>query len=245
MVSIIGDLISLLNAVFSAIWQALVNLVNALVSVFQRLAAFFAHLWNDYIKPAIQGLLHLYQAIRDWLAHLLGPLLRIINRIRNFYYRYIYKWVKLVENILSVVRVFLSALQLLGVKWAAKLDREIAKIQGYITSVVQGFVAALNQASTWLNFIADPLGILRKDFFNVSMFSNLGGLRNAMGFGKDRYLTASEAKDVQDDASLKAGGKAIASRNADGTITYGPSVQRMNANFDAEWKDYGNPAMPH
>lgn len=244
-VGVLDALIGALNTIFQAIWQTIVNLVNALVAVFQKLATFFVHLWQDYIKPAIKGLIDLYQRISDWLKRILGPILRIIDRIRKFYYDYIYKWVKLAENILSVVRAFLAALRIVGVKWAAKLDAELQKIQGYITDVFATFVAALNQASTWLNFIADPLGIVRRDIFHLNLFSSVPELSRAVNFGKDRYLTASEAQDVQDDGKLKAGGAAIASQNADGSITYGPSVQRMNANFDLEWNNYGNPKMPN
>lgn len=241
--SIIGDLINALNAVFGAIWNFLGNLVQALVDIFQKVAAFFAHLWQDYIKPAIDGLVNLYKSIVAWLKHILTPILNIIQRIRNFYYQYIYKWVQLAQQILSIVRAFLAALRILGVKWAAKLDAELAKIQGFITQWTSTFVATLNQATTWLNFIADPLGIVRRDVFKNSLFGSLLQTRNAVRAGSDRALYASEASNTQGDRAMVQGGASVLTRNADGSVNYSDASSRINDGFTAGWNDYGNPKL--
>jgi hypothetical protein len=150
-----------------------------------------------------------------------------------------------VQNVLSVIRVILSAFRLLGAKWAAKLDADIQKIQGYITSALQGIVGTLNQVSTWLNFALDPLGIVRRDFFNRSMFSNLLQTRNAINFGKDRFLTASEAQATQDRGAYRAGGAAVLTPNPDGSVTYSSASQDLNTRIDQAWNSFGAPKVPN
>jgi hypothetical protein len=133
----------------------------------------------------------------------------------------------------------------LGAQWAAKLDADIQRIQGYITGVMQGIIGTLNQASTWLNFALDPTGIIRKDFFSNTLMNSVGQLNRAVNFGRDRGLTASESANTDGDRSMLKGGAAILTRNSDGSVTYSDASKRINDDFDAAWKSYGAPGLTH
>lgn len=242
--------ISALASTINTTWTNLVFtssfLYNALRSFWdfaRKLLAVIVSGLQHIISDILHG--HLLQALKDIqklfhdLHDLFKPILDFIDKLRGWYYKYIYPWVKLVENILSFIRVVLSAFRLLGAKWAAKLDADIAKIQGWISQFNQGIVGTLNGISTWLNFALDPFGLIRKDFFSASAFGNLGTIRHALTFGNNRYLTASEAANTDGDRSMIAGGAAILTRSADGSVTYSDASKRINAGYDTAWKEYG------
>jgi hypothetical protein len=134
---------------------------------------------------------------------------------------------------------------LLGAQWAAKLDADIARIQGYITQFMQAIVGTLNQASTWLNFAVDPLGIMRRDFFNNTLMTSAAGLERALNIGKDRGLTASETANTDGDRAMLKGGAAVLTRNSDGSVTFSDASKRINTNLDAAWNSYGPPHTPN
>jgi phage-related protein len=213
----------------------------------------FISIVADTIKHVISDILHGHllaiikdiQAMFKALQQLFGPLIRLIERLRGYFYKYIYPWIKLVQNILSTIRVILSAFRVLGAQWAAKLDADIQRIQGYITGVMQGIIGTLNQASTWLNFALDPTGIIRKDFFSNTLMNSVGQLNRAVNFGRDRGLTASESANTDGDRSMLKGGAAILTRNSDGSVTYSDASKRINDDFDAAWKSYGAPGLTH
>jgi hypothetical protein len=223
-------------------------LYNTLGTIFDFIKKIFSIIYNA-LKHIIVDVLHghLLQALKDIqklfhdLHTLFKPILDAIQWLRDKFYKYIYPWIRHVQQVLAIVRVILSALRLLGVKWAAKLDQQIGQIQGYVTDVLQGIVGTLNQASTWLNFALDPLGIIRRDFFSNSLFSSALQVRNTIDFGKDRYLTASEAQNTHDDVSMAGGGAAVLTRNTDGSVSYSAASQRINDGYKAAWNSYGGP----
>jgi hypothetical protein len=242
---IINDLIKALDAVFKIIASIFQDILKFLKDFPEHLKDFLDDLWNEVIVPGWEKIQEIYDDIQTWLENFLDPILQIIQTIRDWFDKYIKPWITGIQDAISIIRAMLAALRILGVKWAAKLDADLQKIQGYLTDILQTVVGTLNRATTWLNFLSDPAGIIRRDVFHMNLFSSLPQLSRAVNFGKDRYLTASEAQNTNDDLGLKAGGAAIATQNADGSITYGPSVQRMNSNFDLEWNNYGNPKMPN
>jgi len=178
---------------------------------------------HGHLKAVLQDLQNLFHAIHDLFA----PILKFIAQVQAWYIKYIYRYVKMVEDIISRVRVVLSLFRLLGVKWAAKLDADLARIQGYLTTALQAIVGTLNTVSTWLTLITDPAGIIRKDFFTGTLFSSLGSVKRAANFGHDRTLTASEAQATDEDVSLAKGGRAVLTQNADGSVTLSPASQRI------------------
>lgn len=243
---IIGAMNALIASIVSALsdlWNALVSLANWALSIFQKVGAFFANLWTNFLKPLWKRLVGLYTSIRARLQAIFGPVLSWIQRVRAWYYQYIYKWVVLVQQILSTIRVVLTAFRLLGAKWAAKLDADIQTIQGYITEFTSAIVSTLNAASTWLNIIADPAGIIRKDFFTGTLFSSLGAVKGAAAFGQSRAQTATEIDHQQGDGNLVKSPTGILTRNADGSVTLSDAAQRIADGANAAVDYYGRPGL--
>lgn len=236
-----GNLVVGLGFVYNAI-RDVIDFLKKLVGI---IVDGLKHIISDILHGHLLDALHDIQKLFHALHDLFAPILNFIQKLRGWFYKYVYPWIKLVQNILSVIRVTLSAFRILGAKWAAKLDADIARIQGYITTALQDIVGTLNQASTWLNFITDPSGILRRGFFNNSMFNSLSGMSRALSFGKDRYLTASEAANTDGDRAMLHGGAGVLTRNADGSVAYSDASKRINKNFDAAWDSYGPPTRPN
>lgn len=269
-ISIVLDIVSFILRLFGFGQPDITGLVKAVNTTWTNLVFTSTFLYNalrsfwdfarNVLRTLIEGLAHiisdilhghLLQALKDIqklfhdLHDIFKPILDFIDKLRCWYYKYIYKWIKLVEDILSTVRVILAAFRILGFKWAAKLDADIAKIQGYLSKFNQVIVGTLNSVSTWMNFALDPFGIIRRDFFSASVFSQLGITRRAGTFGGDRYLTASEAANTDGDRAMIGGGAAVLTRNTDGSVTYSDASKRINDGFDAAWKDYGGSTAVH
>lgn len=209
---ILGQIASLIAQIFQFLWTALIQVftflwntlaavANAVVGIFRTLGTFFQHLWHDYIHPAVTGILKIYERIRARLAAIFAPVLKWIARVQGWFMRHIYPIMFRIQNLLSRLRVVLAFFRILGFKWAAKLDADIQRIQGYVTLVMADVIRTLNTATSMLNLVLDPWQIIRRSFFTGTLFSNLGPLRRAMSFGADRATTPDEQKGIDETES--------------------------------------------
>lgn len=242
-IQLFADFINILVAVFNAIAQVINSIITFLENFPEHLKDFLDDLWNEVIVPAIEKIQQIYDDIQTWLQNLLDPIIQFIQEVRAWFLKYIYPWIQRVQNIISITRAILSALRILGVKWAAKLDADLAKIQGYITGVFQDIIKPLNESLTWLNFLADPAGLFRTQTLSNSLFANLSSVYRSVNWGKNRGLSASEAQNTQEDISLAGGGANVLTRNADGSVTYSDASQRINANASKAWNYFGAPKV--
>jgi hypothetical protein len=224
------------------LYNAIGRITDFLKKLISILIDGLKHIISDILHGHLLAALKDIQAMFHAIHELFKPIIDEIIKLRGYYYKYIFKWVKRIEDVLSIVRVILSAFRILGFKWAAKLDADIQRLQGYITSTLQGIIAPLNLAITWLNFITDPTGIFRKDVFNGTLFNTLPQLWRALSFGKDRQLTASQAQEIADDRGMTRTKDGVLTRNADGSVTYSAAAIRQNDRMDAAWDFYGLPA---
>jgi len=227
--------------IYNWLRQLVIMLIQAVTAIFKA----FTHIIQDVLHGHLLNALQDIQGLFHTLQQIFGPILRLIQRLRGWFYQYIYPWIKLVQNVLQTIRVILSAFKFLGAQWAAKLDADIARIQGYITATLQGIVGTLNQAATWIGFALDPIGIVRTGVMRDSIFNSVSSLSRALNLGKNRFLTASESANTQGDRSMLGGGAAILTRNQDGSVTYSDASKRINSGFDAGWQSYGGTTAVH
>lgn len=241
-----------INTTWTNLSTSAAFLYNAISGVTDWLKRFFAIL-IDGLKHIISDILHghllnIIKDVRDTLhtLHILfQPILDALDWLHKIYYKYIFKWVVLVQDILSRVRVTLAVFRILGAKWAAKLDADIQRIQGYVTLVMSDITKTLNTVTSWVQIAFDPAGIVRKDFFTGTLFGSLQSVRAASEFGQDRPLFASEARDTEQDRAMIHGGAAILTRNSDGSVKYSDASARMNSRFDEAWNSYGPTPQIH
>jgi hypothetical protein len=240
---------SYIFALLNVLWTAIIYIYNLIVLVVTAIAEFlislikllinFAkHVFEDIIHGDFKALLADYRALRDALKALFGPLLNIINAIHAWVNKYILVYIKLALTIISRIRVILGLFRLLGFTWAAKLDADLRKVQGYLTDALVDIVKGFNTVTGIINMMVDPSLVLRKDFFASTLFSSLAGVKRAVGYGSNRPLDPSESDKQTGDGKLIYGGAPFATRNSNGTITYSPEFQQASDDLDAAMKAY-------
>lgn len=238
---VLNAIVSWVTDLANFIWQGLVDVAQHLGDLWDRLHTFLDDLWHGYLPQWIDQITEWIDSATTWLADVLDPIITFITELQAWVQTYIIIPLEAIIEVLQRVRVVLSALALLGQKWAAKLDADLARIQGYLTGALQVVVGTLNNLSTWMNIIVDPAQVIRSDFFTGTLFSQVGMLQQAANYGKDRPLYASEAANEAQDKALFNGGAAVGTYNADGTFTYSDASARMKASFTAEGNYYGLP----
>jgi len=245
-----GNQLKAVNEAIKTTWTNLVlttgflyNAVRSVLGFLQKLLKIIVdglkHVISDILHGHLLAVLKDLQAMFHAIHDLFAPILKFIAQVQAWYIKYIYRYVKMVEDIISRIRVVLSLFRLLGIKWAAKLDADLARIQGYLTTALQAIVGTLNTISTWLTLITDPAGIIRKDFFTGTLFSSLGAVKRAANFGANIPLSASDQQTMQDNHALVSSRTGILTEHADGTVTLSDASKRMQEQSNAAVDYFG------
>lgn len=123
----------------------------------------------------LDGLTHTFAAIQRWLGNLfcifrdlvarveafLDPVIRFIQRVRAWYDLI---WKKVIQPVLNIIQRFrkiLAIFKFFHLKWAEKLDHDLAFLEGQIAKnflVVRNW---LNLIGSWVNFLVNPAGALK------------------------------------------------------------------------------------
>jgi hypothetical protein len=228
-----------LSAALTFFWDVLVAFAGVVGGLFANVGKFVYRLWAQHLKPFFTTVYNIIDGIHDAIAKLLAPVMRIIARIQAIYYKYIYPYMHAILEIISRLRAALLVFRLMGFKWAAKLDADLAKIQAAVTKVMQDIVGALNGVITLLQAVIDPEMILRRDFFAHSLFGSLAGLKRAVGYGNNRPLTPDEQQRTTDTVNAVYGPGPLTMRNADGTYTDAPGFAPIDAETSRQFHAAG------
>lgn len=218
LVAIAQYLYSLLLVIAQAVVQFLEAAERLMVHLFETL-------YTDIIKPLIDELVKLEQ----WVNKVLSPVLKIIRRIQAWYNKYILPYQKLALQIISKVRQFLAIFRVFGVKWAQKLDADLAKIQTYITASIVDVIATLNTLTSWIQLVTDPTQILRKAFWQNTAFTGVGEIFKATHLGTMKPVSAADKAQGQANLNLMNPATPPVTQNADGTVTFSPAMADIKA----------------
>jgi len=197
------DLINFLVAVLDYIWQVLVVVANFIFSVLQFIWKFattlfadiergFKWIWQTVIKGALTKIIDVVVKVRAWLQKVFGPTIRYLQKIRRWIDWAFNKYVKPVLDLIQHIRQVLTVFRLLGFKWAKKLDALLAKIQQDILKVYTTIRAELNKVISYLQIIADPSAILRRNPLFAGLIRSAAELRNILLTVEQRPLTQGE-----------------------------------------------------
>jgi len=137
------------------IWGALNWVWNFVYNLFKNIAAAFKWIWDNIIKGALTKLVKLFLRVRTWLKQTFGPVISFLKKLRAYYQWYFNHYVKPLLQLLGIVRKVLGIFRLLGFKWAARLDADIAGIEQKIVQVYSKLIGYINLAITWLDLIVD------------------------------------------------------------------------------------------
>lgn len=233
---------SVLVAAFNYLFAVLQFIWNFLLTVLQDIKKAFFWLWDNVVKAGLTKIISTFLKVRQWLSNLLAPVLKIIKQLRAWYDQYFNQFVKPVLKIIRQMRQVLQIFRLLGFKWAARLDADLARIENKIVSAYVTLRAYLNVATSWIQLIVDPTGILRRNPLFAAIIRSAPELRNMMDAVTQRPLTQAEI-----DAQHKDGQWLSPSTRAQNMTFYKqgklpPDVEQIRQQFIATTVDTGGNA---
>jgi hypothetical protein len=205
------DIIGLLIGLIQFIWSVLVFAFNYLFAGMNFLANFTGTLmedishawewiWQTVIMATLTKLIGLINRLRAWLKNVLQPIIDFLKKLRAWYDKLFNTYVKPFLNLLQHIRQFLRILRLLGVKWAARLDADLAYIEQKIVQVYTYLRSQLNMVITYLDLIVDPSGILRRNPLFAILLAAAPEVQNLLYGATQRPLLGSEVDSANQDA---------------------------------------------
>jgi hypothetical protein len=152
----------------------------------------FKWIWTNVIKAGLTKLVTLFKKVRAWLKSTLQPVIDFLRKVRKWYDDFFNRWMKPVLRMIQTMRKVLTIFRLLGFKWAARLDGDLAMIEQKIVQTYTTLRKYLNDAITWIDLIVDPSGILRRNPLFAAIFQSANEMRNILLTVPTRPLTGGE-----------------------------------------------------
>lgn len=174
------------------VWGALNFLANFFYGLFQDVRKAFDWLWKGGIRSLLVKAFNWYLKARAWLEKTLKPITDFIKRIRKLYDDYFNRYVKPVLNLIRHIRQVLAVLTALHVKWAKRLDDNLALVEKKIADSYTLLRKYINLAITWIDIVVDPLGILRRNPLFAAILRSAGEMVNLLDQAAMRPLTQAE-----------------------------------------------------
>jgi len=149
--------------------------VKAAVKFAARGVVWLTGLLRKGFAGLLDGLKHTFDAIERWVGNLyclardtiarvtafLDPIIKVIQKIRAWYDLIWKRVVQPILNIIQRIRKVLAIFKFFHLKWAEKLDRDLAYLEGQIAKNFLIVRQWLNLVGSWVNFLVNPLGGLR------------------------------------------------------------------------------------
>jgi hypothetical protein len=129
------------------------SLFKATGGMFSKVWDVSRRFWGDVIRPAFQHVYRWIEDARDWLKKKLGPVFKLITKVRARVQKIYEHWVRPILDGIETTRHVLQVLAALHVKWAAKLDSKLGEIESVITENYLRILSAMNRATDVLNAI--------------------------------------------------------------------------------------------
>jgi hypothetical protein len=154
-------LVSVLTAIVNAIWAVLKAVADFLWSVLRAVGNALKYIWDNFFKGIFTRIWAALNRAWDWLEEKLGPVLRVLLKIRAWIDAHIWPLVKKFLNIVQHIRQVLLIFRLLHIKIAQAIDTELLKITRDVTGVFLTIRGTLNSVISVLEGLSDPRGLIR------------------------------------------------------------------------------------
>jgi len=164
-IAAIGAILSFLRGGGAKAIEALAHVVRGLHAVtfagFGRILDALKWLAKGGLFQLLKDFVRWIQVLRDRLARVLGPLVKIIRAYRDYFDAIFTKYILPVLNLLQRVRQVLFIFRILHLKFAERLDRQILALQVKINEPFERIRQRLNSVINVLYLAMDPLGLYR------------------------------------------------------------------------------------
>jgi hypothetical protein len=220
-------------------WDTVSDIWRVLKGIGEAIGLALYHVFVDYLLPLIKKIIAAIKWLHQHISDILKPVIKWIKRIRDWYLKHIFPWQKLALQIISGIRQFLELLRLMDVKWAAKLDAELQKIQGYITESITAILGPLNSALSILGMAVDPSLFFRQDMFGRTLWNSLGDVKKAAGYGSARPVSATEQQQEKDMHDAVYGTAPLSTADPAGNVVYDPALKVVDDSLTKQMQAQG------
>lgn len=107
---------------------------------------------------------NLYCTFRDFIGRIeqiLDPIIQFVKKVQAWFNLVWKRVVQPVLNLLQRMRKVLAIFKFFHLKWAQKLDSDLAWLEGKITKAFLTVRQWVNLVGSWVNFLVDPTGALK------------------------------------------------------------------------------------
>lgn len=157
------------NKAIKQLRDEFVNVTNAVIEGYAQLARTVGHILKwigaiilDFLKTLVDLLKNLIGMLKDLYNKVLKPALDAIQKIRKRILDIYEKYMRPVLLIIQKLHQILTVLKLFHLKFAAKLDAELMRIQRMITEPMYQLLGYINQIANMLNLVFDAGMVLRR-----------------------------------------------------------------------------------
>lgn len=119
-------------------------------------------LWVRVLRPMLDYLRQLAEWMRRKIDFILRHYFRWISKIQEHLLRIYERFVRPVIVAIQRLRQMLYVLRLLRIRWAEKLDAELARIQNAISGALLDILRAVNFLGSWVNILVSARGLLQE-----------------------------------------------------------------------------------
>jgi hypothetical protein len=164
------------NAAIKQLRDEFVNVTNAVIEGYSALARTVGTILKwigavvvEFLKTLLDLVKHLVEMLKDLYQKVLKPALKAIQDIRNNILRLYEKWIRPALIVIQKIRQVLAILKLFHVKFAAKLDAQLAQLEYKITQPLFFILRYVNSVANLLNLIMTAANVMQRPFFLASL----------------------------------------------------------------------------
>lgn len=131
------------------------------------------------LHTLLSGFLGKLLALLKWVwLKGIPDLISAIQKLRKWLNMIYLKYIRPILNYIQIIRRYLAILRIFHVKWAAKLDLELSRIEARILGPYLWVLRALNSYGGWLNTILTVYATIQRAVFIRTMFAYQGDWLN-------------------------------------------------------------------
>lgn len=144
------------------IGNTLTQLITSVARAVGKVIVFLGSLLGGLVRPLINLLGKILEKLADIYFKYLRPIIQTIQKIRARILKIYDKYLRPVLVIFNRVHQVLSILKAFHLKFAAKLDAELLRLEAKLTAPMYQLLRYINQVANMLNLVFDSTLIMRR-----------------------------------------------------------------------------------
>jgi hypothetical protein len=178
---VVGTLDLVLGGIVSQVQKAITDLGNAVKAawnILSRMAGlilrFLGTMWNWTIAGLVRAVHQIVDLLDNLYKDILVPMAQTLAHIRQIILDLWKRFVVPLLIVLQDIRRVLNILAAFHIKWAAKLDAQLANLEARITQPLLYLLGFVNSVANWINLLVTVNYLLQKSIFLNSLKAYVG-----------------------------------------------------------------------